>query len=347
MARGLGVVLLALFLVCPVVARAAAAPSTDSFYAGKTINLLIGFAPGGDNDSWARTIARYWANHIPGRPRIVAQNVPGAGSLRLMNQLANSSPKDGTAIGLISRGIPFEPLLGGDGTQFDPAAMNWIGSPDRDTNICVARKDSAVKTMRDLFTTELLVGATGSGADTAIYPEFLASLLGMKFKLVNGYQGTNEISLALERKEVEGVCVAHDSIMRDTIGRTGQLNILFQATLVPDARLPNVPLGTELARSEDDRKALELFFARVALGRPFVAPPGVPAARIEALRKSFDDTMKDPAFLADTQRQGFHVDAIQGQEIAQRIAAAYRTPKDVVARTIEALGRSVPANLSK
>ena len=347
MARGLSASLFALILLCPATAHSAAASSPEAFYSGKTINLLIGFAPGGDNDSWARTIARYWASHIPGRPRLVPQNAPGAGSLRLMNQLYNTYPKDGLYIGLISRGIPFEPLLGGDGTQFDASRMNWIGSPDRDTNICVARKDSAVKTMRDLFTKELLVGATGSGADTAIYPEFLSSLLGMKFKLVNGYQGTNEISLALERKEVEGVCVAHDSIMRDTIGRSGQLNILFQATLVADARLPNVPLATDLARSENDRQALELFFARVAIGRPFAVPPGVPADRVEALRKSFDDTMKDPAFLADTRRQGFNVDAIQGREIAERIAAAYRTPKDVVARTIVALGRPVPNALSK
>jgi tripartite-type tricarboxylate transporter receptor subunit TctC len=347
MARGLSASLFALFLLCPAVTHAAATPSPEQFYSGKTINLLIGFAPGGDNDSWARTIARYWANHIPGRPRLVPQNVPGAGSLRLMNQIYNTYPKDGTYVGLISRGIPFEPLLGGQGTQFDASRVNWLGSPDRDTNICVARRDSAVKAMGDLFTKELLVGATGSGADTAIYPEFLASLLGMKFKLVNGYQGTNEISLALERKEVEGVCVAHDSIMRDTIGRSGQLNILFQATLVADPRLPNVPLATDLARSENDRQALELFFARVAIGRPFAAPPGVPADRVAALRRAFDDTMKDPAFLADTRRQGFNVDAIKGEEIADRIAAAYRTPRDVVARTISALGRPVPGNLSK
>ena len=347
MARRLSASLFALCLLSPVVAHAAAAPSPEQFYSGKTINLLIGFAPGGDNDAWARTIARYWANHIPGRPRLVPQNVPGAGSLRLMNQLYNTYPKDGTYVGLISRGIPFEPLLGGQGTQFDASRVNWLGSPDRDTNICVARKDATVKAMGDLFSKELLVGATGSGADTAIYPEFLASLLGMKFKLVNGYQGTNEISLALERKEVDGVCVAHDSIMRDTIGRSGQLNILFQATLVSDPRLPNVPLATDLARSESDRQALELFFARVAIGRPFAAPPGVPADRIAALRRAFDDTMKDPAFLADTRRQGFNVDAIPGEEIGDRIAASYRTPKDVVARTITALGRSVPSNLSK
>jgi tripartite-type tricarboxylate transporter receptor subunit TctC len=347
MARGLSAFFLALSLLCAAKAQAGAAPSPEAFYAGKTVNLLVGFAPGGDNDSWARTIARYWVEHLPGRPRIVVQNAPGAGSLRLMNQLYNTLPRDGTVIGLVSRGIPLEPLLGGEGAQFDPLRMNFIGSPDRDTTVCAARKDSPVRTMEDLFTRDFLVGASGSGADTAIYPEFLSRLLGMKFKLVKGYQGTNEISLAMERKEVEGVCAAHDSLMRDTLGRAGQLTILFQATIVPDPRLPNVPVGTDLARNENDRKALELFFARVALGRPFVAPPGVPAERVTALRRAFADTMKDPAFLADMRRQQFRVDAIDGSELTALVAAAYRTPKDVVARTVAALGRSTQGERPK
>jgi tripartite-type tricarboxylate transporter receptor subunit TctC len=255
-----------------------------------------------------------------------------------MNQLYNVSPKDGTTIGLVNRGIPLEPLLGGDGTQFDPSKMNWIGSPDKDTTVCVARKDAQVQTMPDLFTKELLVGATGSGADTATYPEFLSALLGMKFKTIKGYQGTKEISLAMERKEVEGICVAYDSLMRETLAREGKINILFQATLRPDRRLNNVPVGTDLARSEEDRQALRLFFARVALGRPFVAPPGVPTERVALLRKAFDDTMKDPAFLKDAKQQDLNVDAITGQELTNIIASVYKTPKDVVKRTAEALG---------
>jgi tripartite-type tricarboxylate transporter receptor subunit TctC len=325
----------------------AAAESSPAFFVGKTVYILIGFGPGGANDIWARTIAVHLGEHLPGHPRIVPQNSPGAGGLKLMNQLYNVSPKDGTVIGLVNRGIPLEPLLGGDGTQFDPSKMNWIGSPDKDTTVCVARKDAQVKTLRDLFTKPLLMGATGSGADTATYPEFLSALLGMKFKTIKGYQGTKEISLAMERKEVEGLCVAYDSLMRETLAREGKINILFQAALEPDRRLKNVPVGTDLARSTQDRQALQLFFARVALGRPFVAPPGVPAERVAMLRKAFDDTLKDPAFLKDAKLQDLNIDAIGGQQLSDIIASVYKTPKDVVRRTAQALGhvgRSDPGN---
>jgi tripartite-type tricarboxylate transporter receptor subunit TctC len=150
-------------------AHSASAQEQD-FFKGKTVNILIGFGPGGANDVWARTIAKHIANHLPGHPTVVPQNAPGAGGLKLMNTLYNVSPKDGTAIGLVNRGIPLEPLLGGAGTQFDPMKMTWIGSPDKDITVCAARKDAPVQTMQDLFTKELVVGATGSGADTAIYP---------------------------------------------------------------------------------------------------------------------------------------------------------------------------------
>ena len=176
----------------------AQSPST-SFYAGKTVTLLIGFGSGGGNDIWARMVARHMGKHLPGNPNIVPQNLPGAGGLLVANQLYNVSPKDGSVIALINRGIPMEPLLGGAGTQFDPLKFNWLGSPDRDTAICVSRKDSGVATMQDLFQKELVMGATGSGADSAVYPEFMHLLLGMKFKVVKGYKGSNEVRLAMER----------------------------------------------------------------------------------------------------------------------------------------------------
>ena len=316
-----------------------AAAQEQDFFKGKTVNLLIGFGPGGANDVWARAIARHMSNHLPGNPNIVPQNVPGAGGLKLMNTLYNVSPKDGTAIGLVNRGIPLEPLLGGTGTQFDPMKMNWIGSPDKDITVCAARKDAQVQSMQELFSKELVVGATGSGADTAIYPEFLHELLGMKFRTIKGYKGSQDIALAMERNEVQGICLAYDSLQRQTLAREGKLNILFQAALKADPRLKGIPVGTDLARSDEDRKALQLFFARVALGRPFVAPPGLPAARVATLRKAFDDTMKDPAFRAEVEKQKLSIDAITGQEIADIIAEVYKTPKDVVQRTSEALGR--------
>jgi tripartite-type tricarboxylate transporter receptor subunit TctC len=339
MMRAIAALFIALLIAVGQPIRANSAQA-DAFFSGKTISILIGFGPGGANDIWGRTIARHLGSHIPGRPRVIAQNVPGAGGLTLMNQLYNTAPKDGTVIGLINRGIPFEPLLGGDGVQFDPLRMNWLGSPDRDTTVCVARKDAAVKSMRDLLERELLVGATGSGADTAIYPEFLSQLLGMKFKTIKGYQGTKEISLAMERREVEGLCLAYDSLMQETLAREGRINILFQATLTPDARLQQVPVVTDLARSESDRQALSLFLARVEMGRPFVLPPGVPSDRVTALRNALRDTLADPRFQDEARRQGLNIDYIGGDELQAMLAAAYRTPAAIVQRTKNALGRS-------
>ncbi len=319
-----------------------AQPAPD--FAGKTINLLIGFGPGGANDVWARVISKHMPKYLPGNPIVVPQNYPGAGGLRLINELYNASPKDGTVIGLVNRGLAFEPLLGGANTRFDATKMNWIGSPDRDITVCASRKDAQVQTMQDLFSKTLIVGATGSGADTAIYPQFLSELLGMKFKIIQGYPGSKEISIAMERNEVEGICLAYESLMRQNLARTGQLNILFQAALQPDPRLKDVPIGTDLARSEQDREVLKLFFARVAMGRPIVAPPGVDAERVAALRKAFDQTMKDADFLAEAKAIDLRIDPISGQELTEVVARTYQSPKDVVAKASEILGRlSEPA----
>jgi tripartite-type tricarboxylate transporter receptor subunit TctC len=322
------------------VAGGAFAQTPTEFFKGKTVSLLIGFGVGGDDDLWGRVVAKHLGNHIPGRPTVVPQNVTGAAGLLVANRLNNTSPKDGTVIGMINRGIPFEPLLGGQGTQFDALKMHWIGSPNRDTTVCAARKDAAVQTMRDLFNRELEVGATGSGADTAAYPDFLSAIVGMKFKVVRGYQGSHEIQLAMERNEVQGICVAYDSLARGTLFNTNQLNILLQAALDPDPRLKGVPSGLDLAHSDEARQALELFFARARIGRPFVVAPEVPADRVLALRQAFDATLQDPAFLADAQTQKLNVIPMTGQQISEVIAKAYGTPSAIVKRTMQAMGRA-------
>lgn len=320
--------------------QGAGAQEPDNFYAGKTIQLLIGFGPGGTYDFWARAIARHMSEHIEGNPTIVPQNLPGAGGLRLINQLYNTSPRDGTVIGVVSRGIVFEPLLGGRGAQFDPLAMNWIGSPDKDVIVCAARQDAAVKTVDDLFATELVLGATGSGGDTAINPEFLASILGMRFRNILGYPGSKEIANAMERREVDGVCLAYDSLMTQTLARADELNILFQAALEPDPRLEDIPSVAELVQSEEVRSELELFFARTELGRPFLAPPEIPEERMEILRAAFEATMEDPELLEEARRLQLNPFPMTGEEIANVVAQAYETPEDVVRRTQNALGRA-------
>ncbi len=321
----------------------AQSPST-SFYAGKTVTLLIGFGSGGGNDIWARMVARHMGKHLPGNPNIVPQNLPGAGGLLVANQLYNVSPKDGSVIALINRGIPMEPLLGGAGTQFDPLKFNWLGSPDRDTAICVSRKDSGVATMQDLFQKELVMGATGSGADSAVYPEFMHLLLGMKFKVVKGYKGSNEVRLAMERGEVQGICGSNDSVMNSDIGRSGKLVVLFQARLEPDPRLKDLPLGSASARTAEERQILELFFMRATLGRPFVAPPGLPAERVATLRKAFADTMADRAFVDEASKQSFTVEPMTGEELAAQVERAFKMPADIVKKTTDVLGRITSAD---
>jgi tripartite-type tricarboxylate transporter receptor subunit TctC len=248
------------------IAGAAVAQTPAEFFKGRNVTLLIGFGVGGDDDLWGRVIAKHMGNHIPGRPIVVPQNVPGAAGLLVANRLYSVAPRDGTVIGMINRGIPFEPLLGAQGANFDVLKMNWIGSPNRDTTVCAARKDAAVQSMRDLFARELNIGATGSGADTATYPEFLSAVVGMKFKVVRGYQGSHEIQLAMERNEVQGICLAYDSLARGILFRANELNVLLQAALDPDPRLDNVPSGIDFAHSDEERQALELFFARAAIG---------------------------------------------------------------------------------
>jgi tripartite-type tricarboxylate transporter receptor subunit TctC len=315
------------------------AQSPAEFFKGKAVQVMVGFGTGGEDDLWARSISRHLGNHIPGNPTIVVQHMPGSGGLLVANRLYNTAPKDGTAVGMINRGIPFEPLLGGQGAQFDALKFIYVGSPGRDTSVCGARKDAQVQNLQDLYTKELTVGASGSGADTAIYPQFFNALLGMKFKIVQGYKGSGEIQIAMERKEVDGICLTYDSLMRGNLARQGQINVLMQAALEPDPRLKDVPLGLQAARTSEEKHALELFLARVEMGRPFVLPPDVPADRVAAIREGFAAMLKDKAFLEETGKQRLRVDPISAEQMTGVVVNAYKASPEVVKRTMQVLGR--------
>ena len=321
------------------VSRSASAQSVEDFYKGKTVTIMIGYGPGGTDDVWARLIAKYMGEHIPGKPTVVATNVPGAGSLLLANQVYNTQPKDGTVIGLINRGVPFEPLLGGIGTRFDPMKFNYVGSPDRDTPACAIRVDAPVQTMQELLTKEYIVGATGSGSDSQLYPEVLANMLGVKMKIVQGYPGSRDILLATERNEVQGGCVSYDTAARDVMFREKRTRILFQAALKPDDRIPEVPMINALAQTDEQKKALELFLQRTLVGRPFVLGPNVPADRVAALQKAFESTMKDPGMAADARAAGVNIHYIAPAELTKIISDSYAAPKSVVDSVKKAFGR--------
>jgi tripartite-type tricarboxylate transporter receptor subunit TctC len=318
---------------------AAAQDAVANFYKGKTVSVMIGYSPGGTDELWARLLAQHLGAYLPGHPTVIPVNVPGAGSLLLANQIYNTQPEDGTVIGLINRGLPFEKLLKGPGILFDPLKTNWIGSPDRDTGVCAARKDAPVTSMNDLTSKQLVVGATGSGADTNIYPQVLSHLLGLKFKIVSGYPGSSDISVAIERGEVQGECVSYVTVERTSYFKQGKLNVLLQLAPTPDPRIKNVPLVTNLAKTDLQKQALNLFILRVAVGRPFMAGPKVPADRLKALRTAFEQAMKDPDLLDQARKSGLYPQYVAPEQIADAVKQAYATPKPAVDALTKAFGR--------
>ena len=296
--------------------------------------LLIGFGVGGGYDIWGRTVARHMSKHIPGNPTIVPQNVPAAGSLVAASTIYEGAPKDGTVFALISRDAPLGPITNQPGARFDPTKMSWLGTPTRETNVCVAYHTAKVKNVKDLFEHELIMGDVGPGSGTRIYPKALAGLLGMKFKLVGGYKSSADVMLAMQRDEVQGICESFDSIRsrRPDWLEKKIVNILFQGAAEASPDLPGVPLIQDLARNTEERQAIDFLYAGQGIGRPFVAPPGMPPDRLAMLRKAFDATMKDAEFIADVKKQKLDLDPIDGERLSALINKIYATPKAVIER---------------
>ena len=337
-------------LLGALIAQPVAAGSVEDFYKGKTITIYIGYAPGGGYDTYARTVGRHIGRHIPGNPGTVAKNRPGAGSLKLANELYNTLPKDGTAIGTIGRGIPMEPLFGTKEAKFDPSKFNWLGSANNEVSVCVSWHKSPIKTLNDFLTKEMIVGGTGPGADTDTFPKVLNNVIGTKLKLVTGYPGGNNINLAIERGEVQGRCGWSWSSVKSTRAqwlRDKKINVLLQMSTAKHPELPDVPFVMDLAKTEKDRKVLKLVFARQAWGRPFVAPPGVPADRVKALQAAFMATMKDPKFLEDAKKQKLEIAPISGAEIGRLMVALYASPKDLVEAAKEAAEKTEKITITK
>ncbi|HEY7299301.1 MAG TPA: hypothetical protein VH684_15450 [Xanthobacteraceae bacterium] len=312
-----------------------------NFYRGKTVDLEIGYSVGGGYDVYARMIAPHMGKHIPGSPTIVPKNMEGAGSLRLANWLYNVAPKDGTAFGTIGRGTGFDPLFGHRGAQFDGAKFTWIGSANDEVSVCVVWNGrTKITKFEDLLTTPLTVGGTSAAADTDQFPLVLNGVLGTKMKVVTGYPGGNDVNLAMERGEVDGRCGWSWSSVKSTRPQwltEKKITILVQLALHKHPELPDVPLVTDLAKTDEQRAVLKLIFARQALGRPFLAPPGIPADRAEALRTAFMDTMRDKDFLADAEKAQLEITPIDGAAVQKLVAELYQSPPAVVKRAAELL----------
>jgi tripartite-type tricarboxylate transporter receptor subunit TctC len=335
--RGAAAAVLAIASIA-LAAPIASAQSPADFYKGRNVDLYIGYSVGGAYDLYARVIARHLGKHIPGNPTIVPKNMEGAGSLRLANWIYNVGPKDGTALATIGRGTAFDPLLGSKAAQFRADRFTWIGSANNEVSVCVAWKGSGVTRFEDVLTKELIVGGTGQAADTDQFPRILNGVLGAKFKIVSGYPGGNDVTLAMERGEVKGRCGWSWSSVLATHKRwidDKSITVLAQLSLNKHPDLPDVPLIMDFAKGEDQQQIFKLIFARQVMGRPYLAPPGVPADRADALRKAFMDTMRDPAFLAEAEKSQLEITPVAGPEVEKLVNDLYQTPKALADKAAE------------
>ena len=311
----------------------ARAQNPADFYKGRNVELYVGYSVGGGYDLYARVLARHIGRHIPGNPTVVVKNMEGAGSLRLANWLYRVAPKDGSTFGIIGRGTGFDPMMGQQAAQFDGTKFTWIGSGNHEVSVCVSYQGhGGITTFDDLRTKEMTVGGTGASADTDQFPRVVNGVLGTHMKVVSGYPGGNDVVLAMERGELQGRCGWSWSSVKSTHGSwiaEKRLNVLVQLSLQKHPELPDVPLIIDLAKTEEQQQILKLVFARQVMGRPFLAPPGIPPERAAALRKAFMETMTDPAFLADAEKSQLEVTPVPGEELQKLVAEIYRTPPEV------------------
>lgn len=323
-----------------VALAATGAQAQDGFYAGKTIELRVGFSAGGGYDTYARLLARHMGERIPGHPTIVVQNMPGAGSLKLTNWLAEAAPRDGTVFAIVSRSAPYDPLFGNAQATFDPLALTYIGSANNEVGLCATIDQAGIESTEAFLTQPVIVGGTGDTADTVQLPKILNAVLGAQLRIIKGFDGGAEILLSIERGELDGRCGWSWASMKATHAdeiASGKYRLHLQMSSKAHPELPDVPMALDLASSDEDRALLGLAFGRFALGRPFVAPPGLPDDRIAALRAAFDATMADPEFLAEAAQANIEIAPLSGAEVSELVATAYEVDPVLVQRMSEIL----------
>jgi tripartite-type tricarboxylate transporter receptor subunit TctC len=314
----------------------------EEFYKGRQITMIVYSPAGSAYDIYARALTRHMGRHIPGNPTFIHQYVVGAGGLKAIETLYKIAPKDGSVVGTVGRGLPFEPFLGKNELKYDPLRFTWIGSMNREATLAMSWHTAKVKTYEDLRKTELLVPGTGAGADSEIIPLAFNSLAGTKFKIIAGYRNTTEAALAMERGELEGLAYwswsALKSIHPDWV-RDKKVHLLFHTGVAAVPEIPDVRLIRRLVDNPVDRQAIELLLAREILGRPFLAPPDLPPERAAVLRSAFAATMRDPAFLKEAEKAQLDVDLVTGEEVDTVLKSAANAPAEVVNRLKQALDR--------
>jgi tripartite-type tricarboxylate transporter receptor subunit TctC len=326
-------------LVSALSSLSARAEKVEEFYRGKAIQIYIGADVGGGYDTNARLLARHMSKHIPGTPALVPVNMTGAGSLRAANYVYNVAPRDGTALGAPSRGILTMPLMGIEAAKFDPTKYQWIGSVTNEASICVAMRSANVAGWDDLLKRKVIVGASAPGSDTYTNAVIVRNLLGAQLELIAGYPGGREVQLALEKGEVEAECGSYSSLKTEQPGWIRDKKVAFLVTIALERHreLPDIPTVMELAKSETQKKIFQIILAQQEAGRPIFAPPGTPADRVEALRRAFDTTVKDPEFVADASRIGLEVNPASGEQLQALLRDIYASPADIVERAKRAV----------
>jgi tripartite-type tricarboxylate transporter receptor subunit TctC len=323
------------FVLLAVATVSARAQSVEQFYRGKQIRVIVGSSPG-DYDTWARMVTRHMRRYMPGNPSFVVENMPGAGSLIAANYLYNKAAQDGTAIGSLSRNIPHYAFAKKPNTQFDPLKLNWIGSPEMTHRGCFATAASGVKSAPDLFARELLVGTDGAGTSLSELPVLLKNLLGMKFKTIDGYKGSNDVVLAMQRHEVGGICQTVSAFAQSAqnLLDDGSVRVLFttERERVPHLKVPTV---VEFAKTDEQRAILAFHASSLETGRPMTAPPNIPPDRVDALRRAFDATMKDAAFLEEAKQRKLEVDPRTGEEVEAVLRSIAALPEDIIAKAAD------------
>src|ERR687894_1007286 len=326
--------------------RQASADPIAEFYRGKQVSWILSAGEGGGYSSYARAFAPYLSAHIPGNPKVVVQNMPGAGGIRAMNHLHSVAAKDGTVIGLVHSSVPFAPLYGTKGATFDPREMNWIGSLATEGAMCVAWHTSKVKTWPDLFDKEFVVGSSGAGSQMETLPLMLNKLFGTKVKVIPGYKGGNDVFLAMERGEVDGRCgglVASIQSTRPEWFSQNKVTVPIRIAMKRSPMFPEAPALVEFAKDERTKQTLELLFSPQGMDRPLLAPPGVPAERVAALREAFHRAINDPAFREEAAKQRLGIDEVSGEEVAEIIRAAYAMPPEIINSAKELMGPAAVA----
>ncbi len=318
--------------------------SVEDFYRGKTITVIVGLAPGGGFDTVARLVARHIGDHIPGNPAVIVENMDGAGSLIAANHIFNVAKPDGLTIGAINEVQVINQLTGGEGVAFDARKFGWIGNVQKNSQACTIRADSPYKTARDLLRQDLpplVVGATGPGADTYDFPKALAGALGANIRVVSGYTGTAPIRLAVESREVDGLCWTYESYVSTASSwiDSGFSNLVVYQADKPDPRIeqrfPGVPRAEDLAPNDEARKLIRAATAAGAISKPWILPPGTPPDRVQALQKAFTDTMEDPAFKAEAEQAKVDVNPNSGPDAERIVNEILDLPPDLTARLAE------------